>query len=606
MKKNILSVVTAITAAAVMTCSVFAYAPSYYDGTAYSDIGYTSEDPDGEINLAVIADSDVYIGGNGSSMYVQGSIYSNGNIYVNNGGGNDVDGLLISGTEGTLDSGYNVVADRECCGYIHFADDGSVTNAFSTTLEYEGYIDDQNTSFECSYTDYTVPSISNVVDEATANEYWPGAITVSENTYYKKLNASGACLIIDATNNDVTVVIDALYAVDGNPEILTVGSNKVNIYINDFYNNSGAVTDQMNFAVVSQDVYNSTYGNRFNNMTDVEDAKDYFKTFGDPTNTNVYINSSTDSVVFTGGAICGNIYSNADSLTIAGSAEVLGNIYSGASDFTITGGGTFVEGTVCVPNADSQVIDSGTLIGQLHTYTIHMNGAGSIYYQADAAATAVGTTETTTEGATETTTIDTETVYGVLGAKVIWYNVDRDTLSDGYELGRIKLVGHTPDGEGHDNKEGISNKDLHYTVLDENTYYHTDEQLSETDWNEAVRRVTKIYEISQMYLDSNTSGENAIEVPTVFGRIDSNGYKSSLTVTPYAQAEIKAEAGDNMYVCIADGNGEITDVLMIIDDTVQYEDAYEGNISPYVYNFTSNGYMTYASILEKYKDSCDY
>ncbi|MCD7855768.1 MAG: hypothetical protein LUG66_09200 [Clostridiales bacterium] len=606
MKKNILSVVTAITAAAVMTCNAFAYAPSAYDGKSYESVGYTSTDPDGEINLAVIANSDVYIGGDGSSMYILGSIYSNGNIYVNNGGGNDVDGLLISGTEGTLDSGYTIVADRECSGYIHFADDGSVTNAWSTTLEYEGYINDDNTSFECSYTDYTVPSISNAVEEATANQ-WSTVLTVSEDTYYKKLNASGAGLIIDATNNDVTIVIDALYA-DSNPEILTVGSNKVNIYINDFYKN-GTLTGDMNFAVVSQDVYNSAYFERFYNITDVEEAKDYFKTFGDPTNTNVYINSSTDSVVFTGGAICGNIYSNADSLTIAGSAEVLGNIYSGASTFTITGGGTFVEGTVCVPNADSQVIDSGTLIGQLHTNTIHMNGAGSIYYQADlGGVTAIeeSTTEATTEGATETTTIDTETVYGVLGAKVIWYNVDRDTLSDGYELGRIKLVGHTPDGEGHDNTEGISNSDLHYTVLDESTYYHTDEQLTETDWNEAVRRVTKIYEISQKYLDSNTSGENAIEVPTVFGRIDSNGYKSSLTVTPYAQAEIKSEAGSNMYVCIADGTGNITDVLMIIDESVQYEDDYDGLISPYVYNFTSNGYMTYASILEQYKDSFDY
>lgn len=453
-----------------MTCNAFAYAPSAYDGKSYESVGYTSTDPDGEINLAVIANGNVFIGNDGSSMYIQGSIYSNGNIYVNNGGGNKVDGLLISGTEGTLDSGYTIVADRECSGYIHFADDGSVTNAFSTTLEYEGYINDDNTSFECSYTDYTVPAIANLVDEETANQWNPGAITVSQDTYYKKLNASGAGLIINATNNDVTIVIDALYA-DSNPEILTVGSNKVNIYINDFYKN-GTLTSEMNFAVVSQDVYNNTYFDRFC-ITDVEDAKDYFETFGDPTNTNVYINSSTDSVVFTGGAICGNIYSNVDSLTIAGSAEVLGNIYSGASTFTITGGGTFVEGAVCVPNADSRVIDSGTLIGQLHTNTIHMNGAGSIYYKADlGGVTAIeeSTTEATTEGATETTTIDTETVYGVLGAKVIWYDVNGDTLSDGYELGRIKLAGHTPDGEGHDNKDGITNSSLRYTVLNESTH----------------------------------------------------------------------------------------------------------------------------------------
>ncbi|MCD8239319.1 MAG: hypothetical protein LUC92_08295 [Clostridiales bacterium] len=61
-----------------------------------------------------------------------------------------------------------------------------------------------------------------------------------------------------------------------------------------------------------------------------------------------------------------------------------------------------------------------------------------------------------------------------------------------------------------------------------------------------------------------------------------------------------------MYVCIADGSGNITDVLMIIDESVQYWDDYDGLITPYVYNFRSNGYMTYDSILGAYKDSFDY
>lgn len=610
MKKNFLSAAVALTAAAVMTCNAFAYAPSAYDGQSYESVGYTSEDADGQINLAVISNGDVNI--YGDAMYIEGSVYSNGNIYVGDGAGNKIDGLFISGTEGSYDE--STVAGEEgwqCDGYIHVNDYGTREGitSYSTKPEYAGAIKDDNTGFECSYSNFVVPNISNDLGDTTMTVYYnddyskgynvydddgnwvsyvPGTDgtepkTIAEDTHIGTLTMDGTqsnwrgeeyALIIDTTAGDVTVVIDSLEAV--NPSIKVVGDHQAYIYIK-------------NVSVLKDLVLN------YNGNTAQKE--------GSVDNTHLYL-EGTDVVIQASVIAVADINVNAASLEVSGSAHIYGDINSGAESFAITGGTTDVTGIVCVPNAASQVVDSGTLYGQLHTDTLTINGSGRIIWQADSAVASTSSDETT-EITTEN--IPEEDVYGVLGAKVIWFDVRGSQISEKYQLGRIKLVGHTPDGVGHNAEElGYTNSDLHYTVLDESTYWHTDEQLSESDWNEAVRRVTAIYEISQKYLDSNTSGEDAIETPTVFGRIDSNGYKSSLTVTPYAQAEIQSVAGNNMYVCIADGSGNITDVLMIIDDSVQYEDAYEGNISPYVYSFRCNGYMTYDSILEEYKDSFDY
>ena len=100
-KSKIISWLLAASMLAVTAVPAFAAAPSAYDGQPYESVGYTSDDPDGEINLAVIANGKVDIVGD--AMYIKGSVYSNDTIYVGNGAGNKVDGLFISGVKGMWD-----------------------------------------------------------------------------------------------------------------------------------------------------------------------------------------------------------------------------------------------------------------------------------------------------------------------------------------------------------------------------------------------------------------------------------------------------------------------------------------------------------------------
>ena len=61
-----------LAAAMLVSATVsFAAAPSDYDGQSYDSLGYTSDDPDGMINLAVIANGDINIG---NAMYIEGSV----------------------------------------------------------------------------------------------------------------------------------------------------------------------------------------------------------------------------------------------------------------------------------------------------------------------------------------------------------------------------------------------------------------------------------------------------------------------------------------------------------------------------------------------------
>ncbi|MBQ8301784.1 MAG: hypothetical protein IJX57_07490, partial [Clostridia bacterium] len=149
--------ISCIFACAMLATSVvsFAAAPSEYDSQPYSNHGIESTDPDGEINLAVIASGDVTFRQN--AMYIRGSVYSNGTIMVGSGGGNFVEGLLISGTGNET---YTYTHDGSTItleGYKHIdsvTGDNSTITAYSTTIDTNGAIQDTNTTaLEC-----TVPS----------------------------------------------------------------------------------------------------------------------------------------------------------------------------------------------------------------------------------------------------------------------------------------------------------------------------------------------------------------------------------------------------------------------------------------------------------------
>lgn len=583
MKMRKLSKVLAIclALAMVLSCSsVFAAPPSLYDGQSYSAHGYTSDDPDGQFNLAVTAKSDVKLYGDG--MYILGSVYSNGNIYAGDGQGNKVDGLFISGTEGSIDEsndGNNLT--WECDGYIHVNDNGTRDGItyYSTKPEYAGAIKDTNTSFECSYAPFTVPAIANELKadnwsgvDLELNVYgqdqsqWGGTVnttarTITEDTHIGTtlMNGSwGPALTIDTTNGPVNVVIDEIVQNSQNINIKVVGNNDANIYI-------GKLPAGIP-VIINND--NTAWPMAVSGSTD----KTHLYITGD----NVVLGATNIAVA--------DITVNAQSLEVSGSTKIYGDITSNVKNFTIVGTAE-VYGTVCVPDAYSRIADSGTLYGQLHTDVLEMNGHGRILYKADSAVAGGATPEPEATTAPEVTSApeatteptDSTDEYEKLGAKVIWYDVQAGT----YELGRIKLVGHTPWGE--------ENADMHYTVLDENTYYTTDEQLSDADWNEAVRRVTLIQEISQDALSLDVAPEDWWK----FGRIDSNGWRESLSVTPYAYREIQQSAGQNMYLCIGDGAGNINHALMIIDENVHYEDEFEGNISPIVYDFHSQGFKSF-------------
>lgn len=375
------------------SASAFAAAPSEYDGQAYP-AGVESNDPDGQMNLAVIANGDVSI--YGDTMYIKGSVYSNGTIYGGSGQGNKVDGLFISGTEDTVfasdENNDEWTQYRTAEGFVHVNDDGTTDgiNYYSTQLEHEGAILDKNTSFECAYEPFSVPEIANnqgdVLMTVYPNSTWywteekgsysevnaeEAPRTITEDTYIENLTMNGTqdnwqnyeqAMIVDTTNGDVTVVINNLTD-PVNPSITVVGDNQAYIYIN----NVNTLSDLS----VNYDLYdeNKQYSPEISGSTE---------------NTHLYITGG--NVVLNAGKIAvADMTVNAETLEVSGSTTFHGDIESNAEVFTITGGQTEVYGIVCVPNADSEVVDSGTLYGQLHTDTLTINGAGRIIWQADSA-----------------------------------------------------------------------------------------------------------------------------------------------------------------------------------------------------------------------------
>lgn len=345
--------------------NVFAYAPSHYDGKAYGSVGYASEDPDGEINLAVTAKGDVKFVGD--AMYVKGSVYSAGDIYVGNGAGNKVDGFFISAGDGSLDPGNGTTEDRKCHGYIHVDDDGNREdiNAYSTVLDYAGAIIDLDTSFECSLDTFTVPEPKKNLGEVTANIYggWnnDGPITVSEDTKIDLLKVNGNAITIDTTNGDVNLVIDDMdMEYYRNLGFNFIGNNNANIYIN----NVGKLKD------VSINYDTSVWPP---------------VACGNPEQVHLYL-SGDDVTISSSKIAAADITVNSNTLTVTGSSEITADFKVYSDEFMLYGN-TSITGNVCAPNAESKIVDTGVLYGQLHTNTLEMNGNGQIIYKADSAVT---------------------------------------------------------------------------------------------------------------------------------------------------------------------------------------------------------------------------
>ncbi len=455
----------------VMSTAALAAAPSDYDGQSYAGLGYTSDDPDGQFNLAVIANGDVNI--YGDTMYIQGSVYSNGTIYAGNGQGNKVDGLFISGTENTVfgsdDNNDEWTQYRTAEGFVHVNDYGNTDgiNYYSTQIEHEGAILDKNTSFECSYEPFEIPTISNDIGDAEFNVYgydgsgWGDANTtartISENTKIGalKMNGSyGPALTVDTTNGPVNIVIDEITSDSQNINIKVVGDNDANIYIGSLPANIPVII------------------NYDNTVWPMEIS-------GSVEKTHLYLGS--DTVISASKIAVADMKVTADSLEISGATTFTGNIESNASSFTITGGQTEVTGIVCVPNADSEVVDSGTLYGQLHTNTLTINGAGRILWKADTAV-AKAEVEETPEPTEEPTPAP----------------VPEDDEIDLYGLGYAYIFGYEP-------------KISYEPVTDEDGNYVGGQLIAEVEMapNDAVTREQVAAMIMRM-IDQNYDSMDAV------------------------------------------------------------------------------------------------
>ena len=220
-----------------------------------------------------------------------------------------------------------------------------------------------------------------------------GPKTITEDTYIENLTMNGTqdnwqnyeqAMVVDTTNGDVTVVINNLIN-PVNPSITVVGDNQAYIYINNVNTLSNLA---VNYALLDE---NKQYSPKISGSTE---------------NTHLYITGG--NVVLNAGKIAvADMTVNAETLEISGSTTFYGDINSNAEQFTIAGGQTEVTGTVCVPNADSRVADSGTLYGQLHTDTLTINGAGRLIWKADDAVAKADVTEPTVAPTAEPTAAPT-------------------------------------------------------------------------------------------------------------------------------------------------------------------------------------------------------
>lgn len=422
--KKLLAGILSISMLATATAALAA-APSAYDGQTYESVGLSSDnDPDGEINLAVIANGDVNFTSN--TLYVRGSIYSNGTIYVDDGGGNFTEGLLISGTG---DKTYNLWDGTPVTfGGYQPVNDASLSDTqitgYSTQIDTNGSIYDANT--EATYCGvnqaqgslYDVPNTSgyNVIDSAYYGTW--DVQTISANTYIGELTLYGGGLIVDVSNGDVNLVIDEFISAGEMPAIAVTGAetgNKLNLYINSYSCESGSdyFWAQINVNYNDYNIWSvpNAYGSvSRNDVADfdswLETVNDYYGSYYYDTNAvNLYLSNGGEAVEIYGSKISANAYIDAPSVEIAGQAITKGDITTNATAFTTTGGASYVNGNVCAPYADADIVNSSVILGQVHINTLTCNGTGKIVYKADSLENEVtSTTPTQAPAATQAPT----------------------------------------------------------------------------------------------------------------------------------------------------------------------------------------------------------
>lgn len=523
---------------------------------AASSSSYTSEGR----NLAVIANGDVNI--YGDAMYIEGSVYSNGTIYCGNGQGNKIDGIFISGTENTVfgsDSNNDEWTQyRTAEGYVHVNDYGTTDGIgyYSTQPEFNGAILDKNTSFECSYEPAAVPTIANNAGTVEANRYgmdaraWgganTGALTVSEDTAFDELYIAGNAFTIDVSNGDVTVVIDSLKVGNDTPYIDVTGTegnnNKAYIYVKSY---TGVTNLQLGVNVGD----NKWDWRMFSAPGDDAQAQEYLDLMGDKNRVDFHISNGDNPVILDHAKIAANVYIDSANAQIKSDTWIDGNVTTNADVLNVSDGNTYVRGVVCAPNADTDVVNSATIFGQLHTDTLTINGSGRIIYApdtippADIEEPAVPTEEPTVD--------EGEPAY------IVRYIV----ATGEYSRGVMDTKMHKP-ARGL-NAEGLQEEELEYEVLDENTYVITGPQAVSQEIKDRVQLILNT--TNDVFVQRGSEGLLQRER---FGRIDSNGTDMSLSITPYAYPQM-SNVINTMYLCWGDRDSQVETVWYVVPEELR-------------------------------------
>lgn len=375
--KNLLSILIAASMA-VAPLSVFAKTSEEYDGKSYAELGIASDDTDGKINLAVIANNDVNFK---NTMTVQGSVYSNGTIYAWSNGHMAVEGLFISGTKNEEQYIIENNEKKYLNGYVLKDTNGTyISNpdvTYNTKPEYEGAVYDDDTSFTYSLSDdmFDVPEIENVIEYKAASQWgnkWNDnlPLVISESTHFNKLDIQGKGVTVDLSKSDVILVIDNLGKSNAS-DIAVTGTegndNQLFLYINGYEDN------KFNLGIN----WNGDYPNYIPND---EALNEYMDKTGDPDRVKVFL--TKDAVDMDYCHISGDVYINTTQFSVTGSTLINGHITTNATAFDVQSSAYF-RGVVMAPNAATAVSKKGTVIGQVYTDTLEMEGEGRIIYNPD-------------------------------------------------------------------------------------------------------------------------------------------------------------------------------------------------------------------------------
>lgn len=217
---------------------------------------------------------------------------------------------------------------------------------------------DKNTQeLKCKVSKIEIPDIKN---------NYAGGI-ISSDTYIKVDKNFNEDIIIDATENDVTIVLKNGIKSIKNLNVTIEGDYQVNFYIDaededldlgDFRFNSGKAESK--------------------NGKELEEINSNMDLMGDFANVNLYLKSD-DSVKFSSKTIISaNMFIEAEEVDVQ-SSILNGVIAVYAEDLKIPSNAN-IKAQICAPESEVKITGSAFIIGQIHADDIEVDGSAEIYF----------------------------------------------------------------------------------------------------------------------------------------------------------------------------------------------------------------------------------